>query len=236
VKTVRFKDPRYLGDPVNAVRIFNDKEVDELVVLDIAATPEGRGPDERLIGELASECFMPLAVGGGIASVEQMRRLLSLGVEKVVISTRAVEDPSLVRAAADALGSQSVVVALDVRRKLFGGYEVVTRCGARPSGKEPVALARQMERQGAGEILVTAIDRDGTMGGYDVELTRRVAEAVGVPVIASGGAGKLEDLVDVARRGKAAGVAAGSFFVYQGPHRAVLLSFPSQAELARAFG
>jgi cyclase len=235
VKTVRFKEPRYLGDPVNAVRILNEKEVDELVFLDIAASPEGRGPDEQIIGELASECFMPLAVGGGITSVEQMRRLLRLGVEKVIVCTAAVENPPLVAAGAAELGSQSVVVALDVRRKLFGSYEVVTRCGTRRTGKEPVALAKEMEQQGAGEILVNAIDRDGTMSGYDVELTRRVADAVSVPVIACGGAGKLDDLVEVARDGNAAGVAAGSLFVYHGPHRAVLISFPSQAELARAF-
>lgn len=233
VKTVRFKDPRYLGDPINAVRIFNEKEVDELLVLDISATAEGRGPPMQLLSELASECFMPLAYGGGVRSVEQMRAIFAIGVEKVALNTAAVEDPALVRAAADAFGSQSVVASLDVRKKLLGGYEVVTRGATKGTGLDPVACARTMERSGAGEILLQSVDRDGTMSGYDVDLVRRVAGAVSVPVIACGGAGSVGDLGDVVRKGGAAAAAAGSLFVFQGRHRAVLINFPSQDELGR---
>lgn len=235
VKTVAFRKPVYLGDPVNVIRIFNDKEVDELTLLDIDATPRGRGPDFRLLHEIASECFMPLGYGGGISTVAQVRQLLAIGLEKVVLNARAVEDPSFVRAAADEAGSQSVVVSIDVKRRLFGGQRVVTRSGRVDTGIDPVALAEEMQRRGAGELILNSVDRDGTMKGYDLPLVRRVASAVDIPVVACGGAASAEDFGRAVAEGASA-VAAGAMFVFQGPHRGVLISFPSRPELARVFG
>jgi imidazole glycerol-phosphate synthase subunit HisF len=235
VKTVRFKDSAYIGDPRNAVRIFNEKEVDELALLDIAATPEGRGPQLDLVREIVSEAFMPVAYGGGVRSVEDVRALVSVGVEKVVIATAAAADPNFVARAADACGSQSVVVCLDVKRTLFGRYEVYTHSGKRGTGKDPVAFARRMEELGAGELVVNAIDRDGTMAGYDLELLKSVTGAVQIPVIACGGAGRVEDFGAAVREGGASAVAAGSLFVFHGRHRAVLISYPAPGDLRVAF-
>jgi cyclase len=224
VKTTGFKSPRYVGDPINAIRIFNDKEVDELVLLDITATPEGREPAYTTIADVASECFMPLAYGGGITSVEQARRILKLGVEKVILNTAAWRQPQLVTDASREFGAQAVVASIDVRRKLFGRYEVFVESGKAGTGVDPVDYARRMEELGVGEILLNAIDRDGTMRGYDLELLAKVSAAVGVPVIASGGAGSLADFGAAVRSGGADAVAAGAMFVFHGPHRAVLIT------------
>ena len=232
VKTTGFRNPKYVGDPINAIRIFNDKEVDELVLLDITASRTGKGPAFGTIENIASECFMPVAYGGGITSVEQIRRVLSTGVEKVVLNTAALRDPQLVRDAVREFGSQAVVVSIDVKRKLFGRCEVYAEGGTKPTGHEPVAYARQMEDLGAGEILLTAIDRDGTMKGYDLELVSRVTSVLGIPVIASGGAGSIADFAKASRQGGAAAVAAGAMFVFHGPHRAVLITYPDQSELS----
>lgn len=231
VKTVRFKEPRYIGDPRNAVRIFNEREVDELVVLDIGATPDGIGPRLQLIREIVSEAFMPVAYGGGIRNLEEVRRILAAGVEKIIICTAAVANPSLVREAAEVLGSQSVVVSIDVRKGFFGKYEVCTNGGRTKTGLDPVSFAKEMERLGAGELMVNAIDRDGTMSGYDLQLIRAISDAVSIPVIASGGAGSLSDMSDALVKGGASAVAAGSLFVFQGKHRAVLISYPDAATL-----
>ena len=231
VKTVGFRDPRYLGDPINAVRIFNEKEVDELVVLDIIATIERRAPNLRLISELASECFMPLAYGGGIRSLEHLQSIFSLGVEKVVINSEAAARPALVREAAGRFGSQSVIVSIDAKKKWLGGYEVRTRSGRLGTGLDPARFARDMENAGAGEIFLNSIDRDGTMQGYDLELIRAVSQAVSIPVIACGGAGSLADLAAAVKQGSASAVAAGSMFVFHGKHRAVLINYPSRREL-----
>lgn len=236
VKTVRFQAPRYLGDPINVVKIFNDKEVDELVFLDITATAEGRAPAFKYIAEIASECFMPLGYGGGIRTLDDVRTLLSLGVEKVIVNSHAVRNPDFVRAAADFAGSQSVVVSIDVKQGAFGRYSVFTHAGQKSTGLDPVTVAVAMEEAGAGELLLTSVDRDGTMQGYDLELIRRVAGSVGIPVVACGGAGKVEHLVQAVRAGGASAAAAGSLFVFQGPHRAVLISYPSPDELREAFG
>jgi cyclase len=235
VKTVRFKSPTYLGDPINIVKIFNDKEVDELVFLDITASPERRRPDFDLLGQITTECFMPLCYGGGVRTVDDVRELVALGVEKVAINTRAAESPEFVRDAADLVGSSSVVVSIDVKRSLLGRYEVVTEGGRRRTGRDPVAFAAEVERRGAGEILLNSVDRDGTMQGYDLELVRRVTSAVGVPVIACGGAGTVQHLADAVRKGGASAVAAGSMFVFQGKHRAVLVNTPAEADLQAAF-
>lgn len=236
VKTVKFTKPAYLGDPVNIVRIFNEKEVDEIALVDITATAEKRKPRFDLIGQIASECFMPLSYGGGVRDVEDIRRLLALGIEKVCVNTHAAEQPSFVKAAAQEFGSQSIVASIDVRKSLFGRYEVYAASGSRSTRRDPVDFARQMEEMGAGEILLNSIDLDGTMQGYDIELISRVSSAVGVPVVACGGAATSADFRAAVERGGASAVAAGSMFVYQGRHRAVLISYPDEHELAAAFG
>lgn len=231
VKTTRFKDPKYVGDPINAIRIFNDKEVDELVLLDITASREGREPAYAIIEEVASECFMPLAYGGGIASVEQARRILRLGVEKVIFNKAAWAAPQVLRDASRAFGSQAVVASIDARRKLFGRFEVVVDGGTRGTGIDPADQARRMEDAGAGEILLNSIDRDGTMKGYETELIAKVSGAVGIPVIAAGGAGSVDDFRAAIQDGGCAAVSAGAMFVFHGPHRAVLITYPARAEL-----
>ncbi|MEZ0394848.1 MAG: AglZ/HisF2 family acetamidino modification protein [Anaerolineales bacterium] len=232
VKTVRFKEPRYLGDPINIVRIFNDKEVDELIFLDITATNEKRRPPFEMLGKITGECFMPLGYGGGIRSLEDVRTLLGLGIEKVILNTAAVEMPDLVGQVADYAGSQAVVISMDVKRNLLGKYEVFIHSGRQGTGLDPVRHAQEMERRGAGELFVNSIDRDGTMQGYDLDLIRRVAEAVSIPVIACGGAGNLQHLAEAIQAGASA-AAAGSLFVFQGPLRGVLISYPSREELGR---
>lgn len=231
VKTVRFKEPTYLGDPINVVRIFNDKEVDELVFLDITATPEGKEPPFDLLARIASQCFMPLCYGGGVRTIEQMMALFTLGIEKVAVNSHAVERAAFVREAADRVGSQSVIVSIDVKRSWLGRYEVVTHGGRRKTGLDPVRWAEEMQRQGAGELLLTSVDRDGTMEGYDLDLVRRVTAAVDIPVVACGGARTIADLHAAVAEGGASAAGAGSMFVFQGPHRAVLISYPSRAEL-----
>ena len=232
VKTVKFKDPKYLGEPINIVRIFNDKEVDELLFLDIAATVENRPPNFEMLGKITSECFMPLGYGGGIRTLEDVRKLLAIGVEKIVLNTSAVENPSLIRAAADYAGSQAVVISIDVKKTMFGKSEVYTRSGRKATGLDPVKFAVEMEKQGAGELFLNSIDRDGTMQGYDLELVRRVADSVTVPVVACGGAGNIQHLAEAIQAGASA-AAAGSMFVFQGPLRGVLISYPAQEELKR---
>jgi len=231
VKTVKFKDPKYLGDPINIVRIFNDKEVDELVFLDITATVENRAPQFEVLKNIASECFIPLGYGGGIRSMDDVRALLSIGIEKLILNTSAVENPSLARTAADYAGSQAVVISMDVRRNLLGKYEVYTRSGQKKTGLDPVQHAVNMEKMGAGEIIINSIDRDGMMQGYDLDLTQKVADAVGIPVVACGGAGNLGHLVEAVKVGHASAAAAGSMFVFQGPLRAVLINYPAPQEL-----
>lgn len=233
VKTVKFKNPTYIGDPVNSVRIFNEKEVDEIVFLDIYATPEGRGPDFDLLSDIAGEAFMPMAYGGGLTSVEQIRRVLALGFEKVIIGSAAYGAKGLISEASSIFGVQSIVGCVDVRRSLLGRFDLYGHSG---KIKQRVALldhVRDLEQQGVGEIFVNAVDRDGTQTGYDLKLIREVASAVQVPVVACGGAGCLDDLVAAVHDGGASAVAAGSMFVFVGPHRAVLINYPPRQELAK---
>jgi imidazole glycerol-phosphate synthase subunit HisF len=234
VKTVKFGDARYVGDPINAVRIFNDKEVDELVFLDIAATPSGQGPNFELLADIASEAFMPFGYGGGITTIDQVQRLFALGIEKVILNTSAASSPALVEEAARLAGNSSVVVSMDVRRNWLGKYSVCVAGGKTDTMRDPVSYAQEMERSGAGEILLTAIQRDGTMEGYDLELVRRVSAAVSIPVVASGGAGNLQHLKAAIDSGASA-VGAGSLFVFHGKHRAVLITYPTYTELERLF-
>ncbi len=231
LKTRRFKDPLYLGDPINAVKLFNDLECDELVVVDIRATLEEREPDYTMIAEFASEAFMPLSYGGGIASVEQIRRILSIGIEKVVIGS-AAPDGSLISAAAAEFGSQSVVAAVDVRKPFMGRRSVCIASGTRNLGIEPRAYALQMEAYGAGELFVQSVDLEATRSGYDVELMREISSAVRIPVVACGGAGSLEDIRRLLRSSAVAAAAAGALFVLHGRHNAPLISYPRPAEIA----
>lgn len=229
-KTKAFKNPIYVGDPINTVRIFNEKEVDEIVVLDINATVENREPPFEMIQEIASECFMPVAYGGGVRNLDQVRTIFKSGVEKIVLNTIAVEDISVVSEISRYTGTSSVVVAIDVKKKLFGGHEVAIRRGAKGTGLNPVEHARNVERAGAGEIFLNSVDRDGAMQGYDITLIREVSASVNIPVIASGGAGTLDHFHAALETGAAA-VAAGSMFVFQGRHRAVLINYPTPAEI-----
>ena len=234
VKTVRFAAATYVGDPINAVRIFNEKEVDELVFLDIG-TSSDRGPNFSLLADIASEAFMPFAYGGGISTIDQVKRLFSLGVEKVVINTAAWSNASLISEAVALAGSSSVVVSIDVLAKSRERYSVYVQGGKTDTKRDPMEYARDMQQLGAGEILLNAIHKDGTMEGYDLALLRRVAAAVTIPVVAVGGAGSLTHFRDAVASGASA-VAAGSFFVFHGKHRAVLITYPGYAELEQALG
>lgn len=227
VKTIRFKDPTYVGDPINAVRIFNEKEADELVVLDIDATVNGVAPDFEMIANLAAECRMPLCYGGGVTTVEQAKQIISLGVEKVAISAAAVANPALVTAIAAEIGRQSTVVIIDARKRMLGGaFDVYTHNGTRKAGATAIDFARTMEAAGAGEIVINAIDRDGAMQGYDVALARQLRSAVNVPVSILGGAGSLQDIELLIREIGVLGAVAGSLFVFKGKYRAVLINYP----------
>jgi len=233
VKTVKFKNPAYVGDPVNAIKIYNEKEVDELILVDITATIEERKPSLELISEIADECFMPLTYGGGIRDVDDMKRIFGLGIEKIAVNSYAAENPSFITKAAALFGSQSVVVSIDAKKNWLGRYTVFTHGGRKDIKRDPVAYAREMEQMGAGEILLNAIDRDGTMEGYDLDLIKMVAGAIGIPVIACGGAGSVDDFGKAVKTGGASAVAAGSMVVYQGKNRGVLINFPTREDLER---
>lgn len=230
VKTVKFDEGKYVGDPINAVRIFNEKQVDELTVLDIDATVNGREPDYAMIRNLAAECRMPLCYGGGVNTVEQVEKIVAMGVEKVAVSTAAVKNPQIIARMAESVGAQSIVVVIDVAAR-GKGYEVRTENARRGSGLDPVQFARQMQDLGAGEIVVNSIDRDGGMQGYDLPLLRAVREAVTVPLTALGGAGSLGHIRELIREFGIIGAAAGSLFVFKGVYRAVLINYPKRAEL-----
>ena len=230
VKTVKFKDPKYVGDPINAVKIFNEKEVDELIVLDIDATAKGQQPNERLIGQFAVECRMPLCYGGGITTAEQARRIIGLGVEKIALSAAALANPALITAIAEEIGRQSVVVVIDVKKKLLGGYEVLTHNGKKATRRTPVEWARDAEQRGAGEIVINSIDNDGVMKGYDLALAREVRAAVNVPLTILGGAGSLDDIRALFADCGVVGASAGSLFVFKGAYRAVLINYPARAQ------
>lgn len=230
VKTRRFKSPTYLGDPINIVRIFNDREVDELIVLDIDATHEGRRPRFDLLADLATECFMPLCYGGGVRSLQDMEQLFAVGIEKVAINTEAVLNPMFVESAARRFGSQSVVVSIDAKTDWLRRRRVASHGGRRTRALDPVEHARAMEEHGAGELLLNSVERDGVMRGYDLALIGDVTAATDVPVIACGGAGCLEDVARALRAGATA-AAAGSLFSFAGPNRAVLINYPDRPDI-----
>jgi cyclase len=229
VKTVKFRNPTYVGDPINAVKIFNDKEIDEIVILDIDATRQGRGPDMAKIREIAGEAFIPLAYGGGISTIQQVQELFYLGVEKVIFNYQAFMQPALLTEASKLVGSQSIVASVDVKKNWMGKLKVMVKNGMENTGIDPVEYVKMMEAIGAGEIFLNVIDRDGTYAGFDLDLVKQVSQSVKVPVIACGGASSLDDFRMAIQLGASA-VAAGSFFVFQRPHNAVLISYPTQQE------
>ena len=228
VKTVRFAEPKYVGDPINAVRIFNEKAVDELIVADIDASISGAEPDYSLIRQLAAECRMPLCYAGGVKTSDQVVRIISLGVEKVALSSSAVSNPELIRESAQRVGNQSVVVVVDVKKAGFlKHYEIFTHNGKRKTGLNPVEFARRAASLGAGEILVNSIDHDGMMQGYDFKLIDQIRDSVSVPLSVLGGAGSLDHIEELVRRYGIIGAAAGSLFVFKGKFRAVLINYPT---------
>ena len=234
VKSVRFKDYKYVGDPINAVKIFNEKEADEIAIIDISATAENRLPEIKLIREIVSEAFMPVAYGGGVNTIDLMKEILYYGVEKIIVNKGVHTKPRMISDGAKLFGSQSIVVSIDVKKSLFRSYKVFTDRGQIDSGLNPVEFARKMEEMGAGEILLNVIDRDGTYKGYDKDIIAAVSHAVNIPVIAIGGAGSINDF-KIARQSGASAVAAGSMFVFKRPHQAVLISYPGQKEIKENF-
>lgn len=236
VKTVGFKDPKYVGDPINAVKIFNEKECDELIVVDIDATVNGAEPDYKAIADMAAECRMPLCYGGGVRTPEQAKRIIGLGVEKVSISSAAAERPELVAEIAEAVGRQSVVVTIDVKKRLLGGYDVWTHNAKKNTRLDALDFASRVAELGAGEIVMNAIDLDGRMTGYDLELARRLRARVSIPMTVLGGAGSLDHLRQLLASCGVIGAAAGSLFVFKGQFRAVLINYPNANQKEELFG
>jgi len=230
-KTAKFKDPTYVGDPINAVKIFNEKEVDELIFLDITATPEKKEPAYSIIEDIASECFMPLTYGGGVTSIDQMRRLYRMGVEKISLNTAAFNNRRLVEESCAIFGSSSVIAAIDVKKTFLGKNEVYIAGGKINTKEDPIRYAEQLAKLGVGEIFINSIDRDGTMAGYDVEFLKKLGNAVDTPLIACGGAGNLNHMHEAVTQARIPALAAGSMFVFHGKHRAVLINYPNRAEL-----
>lgn len=230
VKTLKYRKPVYVGDPINAIRIFNEKEVDELLIVDIDASKEMREPNYSLLEQYASECFMPLGYGGGIKTVEQARRIFSIGVEKVVIQTAAMDSPELINHLADIFGSQSIVVSVDVKKNIFGKHKLFRAQQLKNMSLNWQDFITNAVKNGAGEILFKSVDLDGTMAGPDLNLIKQCTQLVDVPVVVQGGVGSLSDIQDCLNVG-AAGVAAGAFFVFKGPYRAVLINYPAPNDL-----
>ncbi|NQU32668.1 MAG: imidazole glycerol phosphate synthase subunit HisF [Bacteroidetes bacterium] len=224
VKTIKFKNPKYVGDPINAVRIFNEKEVDELVLLDIKATIEKAEPNFKEIEEIVSEAFMPIGYGGGINKIEHVEKLFKIGIEKIILNSAAFTNEKLIQEASNIYGNQSIVVSIDVKKDLWGEYNIYTHSGSKKVKGNLIEIVNKFQNLGAGEILINSIDKEGTMTGYDIALIEKVSKELNIPVIASGGAGGIKDFVSAIKFGASA-VAGGSIFIYQGVHRAVLISY-----------
>jgi imidazole glycerol-phosphate synthase subunit HisF len=235
VKSEKFQNHRYVGDPINAVKIFNDLKADELVFLDILASGEKRSISPEFVRRVGDEANMPFAVGGGIRSIKEIKALINAGAEKVVINTYAVENPSFIKEASEEFGSSTIVVSVDVNQKFLRKKQVYTAAGTKSTGWDPVEWAQKMQDCGAGEIIINSIEHDGTMQGYDLKLVKEVAEAVEIPVVALGGAGSLNDFTRAVRESYASAVAAGSLFVFHGPRKAVLVNYPQNKELVHLF-
>ena len=226
VKTVKFKNPKYVGDPINAVRIFNEKEVDELVFFDIDATVLNNEPNYSLIERISNQSRMPLCYGGGIKNLEQAKRIFSLGVEKIALSSSLIDNPNLITQIGNQVGAQSVIVVLDIKKKIFGGYEIFTHNAKRSTGIDPFKFIKNSEKLGAGEIVINSIDKDGLMNGYDLDLIKKVRKATSLPVTVLGGAGSIDHIAEVIKENGIIGVSAGSLFVFKGPYKAVLINYP----------
>lgn len=235
VKSIKFKNHRYIGDPINAVKIFNDKKADELIFLDIRATKENRCISTEFVHKVGDEANMPFAVGGGIKTLDNIRSILNHGAEKVVIRNAAFENPDFIKNAADTFGTSTITVCIDVKKKLFGKEQVYISGNVKRENEDPVSFAQKMEEFGAGEIIIQSIDKDGTYEGYDLELTKKISMSVTIPVIALGGAGKYSHFKDAVNISMSSAVAAGSIFVFHGPRKAVLISYPSKQELKEIF-
>jgi len=235
VKSIKFKDYRYIGDPINAVKIFNDLNADELVFLDILASKQKRCISLDFVRKVGEEANMPFAVGGGIRTIKEIMEIIHAGAENVVINSYAVENPEFIRKASDEFGSSTIVVSMDVKKKLFGKSQLYTYGGSNSTGIDPVSFASLMQKMGAGEIIINSIENDGTMQGYDLELIKSVAESVSIPVVALGGAGKSDDFNKAVRQAYASAVAAGSMFVFHGPRKAVLINYPDKDVLGGIF-
>ena len=231
VKTIKFKTPNYIGDPINTVRIFNELEVDELCFLDIRASLEQRKPNIGILHQISNECFMPLSYGGGITDFETAKKIFSIGFEKVVVNTHAARELSLISNISEHFGAQAMVASIDVKKNVWGRYNVFIKDGSEKIDKDVIAWAQELESAGAGEILLTSMDRDGTWSGFDIDITKRVSESVKVPVIANGGAGSVEHIAEAVKNGKASAVALGSMIVYQQKGMGVLVNFPDKAKL-----
>jgi len=235
VKSVNFKNYRYIGDPINAVKIFNDLKADELVFLDILASKEKRTVSLDFVRNVGDEANMPFAVGGGIRTIQNIKEIINAGAEKVIINTYAIENPDFIKEASDIFGSSTIVVSIDVKKKLLGKQQVYSLGGRKASSLNPISFAKLMEKKGAGEIIINSIEKDGTMNGYDFQLIEDISKAVAIPVVACGGAGSIEDLNLAVQKSYASAVAAGSLFVYHGPRNAVLINYPSKKELSKIF-
>ncbi|NUM50614.1 MAG: imidazole glycerol phosphate synthase subunit HisF [Flavobacteriales bacterium] len=235
VKTINFKSPTYIGDPINAVKIFNDMRSDELVFLDITASVENRLPLPEIISNISDEAYMPFAVGGGIKSINDVKAMIGAGAEKVVINSAAVTNPELISQVAELFGRQSIIVSIDVKKNLFGKQKVYTHSGTKQTALNPIEHAIEMEKRGAGEILINSIDKEGCMTGYDIDLIKKITSVVKIPVIAVGGAGNLEHIKQAVTEGGASAAAAGSLFVYHGPLKGVLINYPEQKVLQNLF-
>jgi len=230
VKTVKFKDHKYIGDPINTVKIFNEKEVDELAIFDIDATVLGNEPNYILIEKLANQSRMPLCYGGGVKTVKQAQKIFSLGVEKIALSSSIIQNPNLITEISEKVGSQSVIVVLDVKKKLLGGYEIYTHNGKKSTGISPIKFAKMAQKFGAGEVIINSIDNDGMMNGFDMNIIAKVREEITIPLTVLGGAANLEDIKKVILKHGIVGVAAGSLFVFRGVYKAVLINYPSKKE------
>ncbi len=235
VKTVNFKNPKYVGDPINAVKIFNEKAVDELAIFDIDATAKGLEPNYSLIERIANQSRMPLCYGGGVKTLAQAQRIFGLGIEKIALSSAVLANPALITEIAERVGSQSVIVVLDVKKKLFGGYEVYTHNGKKSTGINPFDFAEKAQKLGAGEIVINSIDQDGVMKGFDMNLIEKIREKISLPLTVLGGAGSLEDIEKVIEKHGIIGVAAGSLFVFKGVYKAVLINYPSKEQKENLF-
>jgi len=235
-KTEKFKKPTYIGDPINAIKIFNEKEVDELMFLDIDATVQNKEPNYQMIEDIASECFMPVCYGGGVKSIEQMKKIYSLGIEKISLSSIAVDNQNIIKEAVSIFGSQSIIVTLDVKKDLFGRKRVFTHNGKKNTKKDPISFVKKVVDLGAGEIVINSIDNDGVMSGYDFKLLKEIKLSTQVPIIALGGAGKIEHIKEAFELSKVDAVACGSMFVYKGQLKGVLINYPPYQKIKELLG